>query len=215
MKSNQIIPGIFRDKRLSLLIFCAIAVFCAYQSVSAQSGRRPPRATPTPQPPVVEKPETTTPEPKDDPPVKITSLLIVGEIQASSARFSSSFVDFGLKECVRELELQKNLKLTATKGGKMNFTEAQDRAKKETDAYVLWLGYSLGADGYGNMKVTYTDYIILAPESAKKVVTGRVSSKDGGVSMPTSSDGITARGQLEAASRDIVNRLRKGGWFDD
>lgn len=208
-------------KHWYFLIICAAAVFCSYRSAEAQSGRRPNKdAASTVQPPAAIEPATNrqTTGQTD----RISSIAIVGEVQHDFAVFRSTYLGSALAECVDELKArpQKQPVLNVVKGGKLNFTEAQERAKKETDTYVLWIGFVIRDGGLGNELVDYIDYAVLTPQTGKRLTYGRISPGQAGVvaqggvlSLPPRSRRSSAITVLRAGAREIADTLMRGGWL--
>jgi hypothetical protein len=194
-----------------------LLILCAVLSASAQSGRRLPKPTPTP--PVVT--ELKTSAEKNEPSVKIEHLLIVGEIQDNDSYSETTKLNWTLDYCLTELERQPNLSLKAQVGGKMNFKEAQNIAKKGKNVYVLWIGFVLENIGNGKTQVNYANFTILKPESAKKLFTGRIDpkmvAKNGGVmGIPSGSkQSISEASQMGNVGREIIYRMLRWGWLSD
>ncbi len=204
-----------KKKNKFLLIFCAFAVLCFYQSGIAQSGRRP-KPTPIPIPQTIA--EKSTPNSKEiRPPVKIESLLIVGEVHDDYWYSTSDPLGLTLKQSVKQLESHPKLTVKASNGGKMNFKEAQDRAKSETEIYVLWLGFVMKKGD--SASVDYVEYAILKPESAKKVTTGRINpeslSKLKGVLGIPSTKLLKEVYPLKYVARGLIYKLIDEGWLNN
>ena len=182
------------------------------QMALAQSGRRPPK--PPPKPTITAKiPDAPL---KSQTPVKIESLLIVGEIQNDHLySFPNNTLDLTLTECLNQLESYPKVTLKASKGGKMNFKEAQDRAKNEIDVYVLWLGFVMKEDNRSD--VDYVDYAILNPESAKKVTIGRIVpeslDKLKGVLGTPSTTLLKKIYPIKYVARGVIYKLVDEGWL--
>lgn len=198
--------------------------------VNAQSGRRSNVAAPTPTPsPVLSAAETPKPRLIDDevPQVKpsdvsISTLLVAGEFIHDNLYYKGTDLDNGLKECVDRLRKSQR-PVNATKIGKLNFNDAKERAKKETDAYVLWISFVSKNDGYANMRIEYADYGILMPKTGKRLMNGRIKAGErsvvatGGVlGLPkstTRSSSASLYLEMREIARQIPEILIHGGWL--
>jgi hypothetical protein len=195
------------------------------QSVDAQSGRHRPGPAPASTPPVAAEPSKApevTEKQADNPNVKVTSILVAGQIFHPYAYYNSSFLDSAMKECVKALKAHP---VGAAKAGKMEFEKAKELAKKESEVVVLWLGFETKDDGYGNQYLEYVDYAVLLPQTAKILTQGRIKPGEaspaitsGGVlSLPrrtTRSSPVQADLQMRFVADEVVNRLTLGGWID-
>lgn len=204
------------NTKLLLLIFCAAAILCFYQSVAAQSGRRLPKSTPILQPvqPSVTTEIVNSDETKEQP-EKIEYLLIVGEILNDDS-YSDFLLNSTLDYCLRKLESQPNLKVKSEVGGKMNFKQAQERAKKGNNVYILWIGFALKNLGNGKTQVDYANFSILKSNSAQKLFTGRIDpeklSKNGGVR--GAKQPASEAAQIDNIGEEIIYRLLRWGWLN-
>lgn len=209
MKSNRF--NLIKNQLL--LIFVAITICCFCNSVTAQSGRRLPKLTPTP----VVTETKTPPSEKNILAEKIEYLIIVGEVQNDDSNSDTVLLGSTLNYCLRQLELQPNLKIKANVGGKMDFKEAQDKAKKEKNVHILWIGFTLENLGKGKTQVKYANFTILNPESAEKLFIGRVDSKmlseNGGVSKIKKP--IDEAAKIHNIGEEIINRLLCWGWLSN
>ena len=208
-----------------LLFFCVTAIFCFYQTTAAQSGRVIKKADSSGQKASVEAKSTNAENDvqKDQSPVRISSLIVVGEVQHNFAYYKSNDIDIALKELVRTLKSSPKSVLEITKGdGKTNYKKAKERAEKETDKFVLWLGFSAKDDGYGNMYFDSVQYAVLTPKTAKVVTRGQVQPKQNGVlssggvlNIPkTRQSSATDLLQMKQGAREIAGILLHCGWLD-
>jgi hypothetical protein len=213
------------------LIVGTVAVLGLAQSVFAQSGRHRPSRAAGSTPTVGAEPSKTPAEPAqapageerpDEKNVKITSLLVAGQIFHPYAYYESSFLGTALKECVDALKAHP---VGVAKAGKMDFPKAKELAKKESEVVVLWLGFETKDDGYGNQYLEYVDYAVLLPQTAKILTQGRIKPGEaspaitsGGVlSLPrrtTRSSPVQADLQMRFIAHEVVNRLTLGGWIN-
>jgi hypothetical protein len=203
-------------KKRFLLIFCIAAVLCFYHLTEAQSGRRITQSVPTPIP----KAETKMPNSSEEnqPSEKIESLILTGETQDDSAYSKSNYADSALKECLYYLEFFPKLTVKASKGGQMSLKEAKERAEKETDAYVLWMGFVSKSDGYINQNVAYVEYIVLKPKTGKKLTSGRITPESlarqrSMIGLPSASKRSSEIHQIDEFARAVMDVLIHGGWL--
>ena len=198
--------------KLSSAIFCLAAIFCFSQLAAAQSGRRLPKQVPSPQLPAA-APTTSS---NDETPIKIEHLLIAGEIQDYDSYEYSIYLSTALDYCLSLLKRQPNLKLKAEVGGKMNFKEAQEIAKKTTNTHILWIGFVMENLGNGNTPVKYANFTILKPKTGEKLFIGRVDpekvANNGGV-MGTPSG--SKQSGTHDVSQEIIYRMLRWGWLSN
>ena len=166
------------QKRFAL--FCLAAAFCFCQTAAAQSGRRQPKSAGE----TVSKPPAAAGKTKSDadaearallPAEKISAIVILGQIGRSGFLFAGdNYFDIAVKECVRNLkERAKTPGLTIEKGGKSSFADAVKRAKTENGTHLLWLDLQVSADSGGG-EIVDVNYIVLSPETGKRLTAGRV-----------------------------------------
>ena len=196
------------------LIGClAVTLFVSNDAI-AQSGRRQKTA-----PPVV----TTIPVPSSagrqiiQSEVAVSSILVGGELAHNFAYFQSSYLNAALQECLNRLKTPLR---PAMKVGKMSFNEAKDRAKREPDAYILWLSFVIRDDGLGGIVLSYIDYSVLMPRTAMSLTSGRVIPGDQGVltrgeilTIPSRTKRAPALSQMKTGAREVADRLKRGGWL--
>lgn len=218
MKHKRFVFKFSEKKREYLLIFCAVAALCFSQTAAAQSGRRSSKILAVPKPPVAAAPaaDAQTAEPS----VSVSSIIVAGEIQHDYAFFRSTYLDSTLKECIDSLKARPPASLELSKGGSMTFNEAKERAKKETTAFVLWMGFVAKDDGIGNMSIDYIEYALLKPQTAKPLTSGRVDpgqsfvvGQGGVLRLPSRPKRPSALSQMKAGAREIAGNLLHGGWL--
>ena len=212
---------------------CALAcVLLISQTATAQSGRRTTvTPAPTPPTPVIQSVVKGKTEPDDEPApsnkpddvAAVTSIIVGGEVVHDYAYYKSNDLDRALKECVNRLRDSRRVP-EVTKGGKISFNEAKERAKKETDAYILWISFVAKDDGYGNMLIDFADYALLMPKSSRRLTYGRVKpdkrsvvSTGGVLGLPTPRTNrgspTAAYHQMREIAWQIPDILLHGGWF--
>ncbi|PYS71042.1 MAG: hypothetical protein DMF69_11740 [Acidobacteria bacterium] len=199
--------GAVESKSLRCLA-CVIAMLLVCLHVNGQSGRQ--KTIPPPAPPTnatVDKGETKTP-------IVITSLVAAAEIVHDATYLKSNFVDIALDTCFETLK-DMRVAMPLTKAGKLTRKLAMERAKRETDAYVLWVEIRVKDVGvWGDRTIPYMDYVIFAPQTAEVVTEGRVEPNDrdvviGGAKVPTVNkkpQGDT--GQVRTGARKIAVEIR-------
>src|SRR5712691_5014753 len=158
-------------KNKFLLIACIASMLCLAQAALAQSGRRgaPPPA-PSPSPSSAQSVVTTgTAEPTPARPIaRPSSIIISGKTHSDTGGYHSQDVRDASDEIKYLFELFR-LPCKPVKGGTMTAQEAHDRAKKETDAYVLWLGINVRLDESSLESVMrgdvldHVDYVLFRP----------------------------------------------------
>lgn len=223
MRGEKIICRLLKNKHQFWLIFCVIAGFCLSHSTFAQSGRRLPKTNPTPQTtPTAVKPEKTTPPPEEIKPTeRISQLLIAGEMQESSWSWSSkNYLKNMIDNYLDEIKRHRSLQINAINGGKMNFKDAKERAKKETDTYILWMGFAITNGSYGGDRLDYIEYTILKPQTGKSLISGRITAADIAkmqkvMGIPTNSKSMSASTDMQFVGRNLIDKLINLGWISN
>lgn len=212
----------------SLFLIAVSLLLLGPLTVCAQSGRKAPAARPAPTPPSVKLPEgarTAGPKetPKPEPIPADAKILVAGEVVHDYAYYSSSDLGTALKECVYAFRSGPMI-VDAAKLGKLDFTEAKDRARQQTDAYILWISFVTTQDDRGNMRVAYADYAMLMPKTGDRLTFGRLKPNartvvgTGGIlGLPTPSrprnSPVQARLEMKDIARQIPAILGRGGWL--
>lgn len=218
------------SKNPRFLFFCVLLIFCFYQTNAAQSGRRTDKNAASSQPnaPIDSKSAETKKETEkeardDETPVRISSMIVVGEVQHNFPYYKSNEIDAALKELVRMLKSSPKSLSEITRGsGKTTYKQAKEQAQKETGAYVLWLGFLAKDDGYGNMYIESVQYAVLTPKTARVVTRGEIDPGEnkvvtsGGVLQlpPARRTAATGIIQMRSGARQIAAILLRGGWLD-
>ncbi|HVF88768.1 MAG TPA: hypothetical protein VNH22_01800 [Blastocatellia bacterium] len=196
-----------REKRARLLMICALSILCLSQSLLAQSGRRPIKKDPPPPPaPAETRPEPAPPAEKPAP----AAYLIVGADRLGSSMYIlPGYVDEAVDACVKRLK--KSPSLDTRGGGTMTRKDAIDRARKEKDAYVVWLEVNVEQNGAEGVSIGYT---IFKPETAQVKTSGRVylsGSRMGrggvGVGVPSVNRRLPPEYLMREGGQDVADRV--------
>ncbi len=203
-------PEFSRRRRVfCLLTLCAVALLCLSQAALAQSGRRQnkPLSPPTP---VVTKDEgeaKTEVKPRADKPATLATVIVGGD-RFDSSMVVSGYLTEAMEACI--LELNKSRALEARGGGDMTRKEAIDRAKKETEAHVLWLSLRVDGNRQDDIAVSYT---LFTPQTGKVLAFGNVylaSRRMGrgpvGVGIPSTSGRMPLQYLMREAGREVAER---------
>lgn len=210
---------ILEKKHLCFLFVCAVTIFSLFQTSAAQSGRKNNKGETVPEKTVSEtvKTEPQTTEPK----VHIKSLKIVGKLEYGKGYFYSNDFKDAMKELEKDLSLRYQFSLNVTRGEKMDFEEAKELAKQETETYILWIGFVAGSYSSGVLYFDFANYAILAPKTAKFVTRGQVEPRStetgnpGGVlQLPTDRRKPSMSYGMKESVRQISGILHNGGWFE-
>lgn len=229
MKRERLIPALPVKRHNYLLIICAAAILCFSQAAPAQSGRRQNKSAAPAQTPVAAEPAINPPvssqtiQPQAVPhPGQISSLIVAGHLLHDSNYFRTSGFGASLKICMDRLKNHpRPAMLEVTKGGWMNFNEAKERAKKETNTYVLWIEFVTKDDSYGDVLLEYIEYALLAPESVKMLTSGRIypgrNSRviSGGLPpIRSTSSHLPVEYLMKEGAKEVAERLIRAGWLD-
>ena len=220
MRYQKLASSFSMSRNNYLLIICALATLCFSHTALAQSGRRQNRNASSPAPPVTTQP-TTDPATNPSiakPPTPISSVIVIGDLVQSGSSYSN-YVDEAVDACVEELK--KLQVIEATGSGSRKRTAAMDRAKNETDAYVLWLEIKLvdrvvtDRSIYVEQSISCVDYYVFMPQTAKIMTEGRVypgiqEIKRGGavLRLPTRNKRALLTRELREIGRQVANRVR-------
>ncbi|HEX8844480.1 MAG TPA: hypothetical protein VF791_07540 [Pyrinomonadaceae bacterium] len=200
-----------RRDAVLLVVYLAAAVIFA-QAAFAQSGRRQNKSAPTPPAPQVPEESQTVPA-AQSPAVKPATVasLIVGGDKLSASIYVSSYVDVAVDACMERLKEFPGFEVAG--GGNMTRKDASDRAKKEQDAYVLWLELKLENDV--NADSVLISYHILKPQTGKILTTGRVylgaktvGRGSVGVGVPSVSKRLPLQYQVKEGGHEVADRVR-------
>lgn len=160
-----------RSKTKSCCFFTvSLTVLICLTQVAAQSGRRP--TPPVPAPVAVNA--DPKPSPTESP--QITSIIIAGNsIDPDTTEVWSNDTSIVAKACTERLKKAPPVNLLISYAGKLTKDQATERAKKATDAYVLWFGYRTALVGL-DFVIDYIDYVVLMPQTGKILTEGRVDA---------------------------------------
>jgi len=194
------------------LLVAATFIVLPINGILGQSGRHAKAPVPTPSPQTSPSPESKTTGQE-----QISYVIIGGhDIDPDTKETWSTNVSTVVKACTERLKEPPQVPFEIKNGGKMTKTEAVERAKKETDAYVLWFGYRSQLVGL-DYQLVYMDYIVLKPKSASTLTEGRIdfrtskqSADPGGIlRLPKSQKGHRSEGYvLSEGGREMADRVR-------
>lgn len=219
---HKILSRVFvSEQRRYLLILCGVAILCLSQIGLAQSGRRRSQSAATP-PPVAAS-EAVKEEAADPPaiqgPIPISAVIVVGDLVQSGSSYST-YVDRAVDACVERLNERQVIE--AKGSGSRKRTAAMERAKNETDAYVLWLEIKLvdrvvtdRGTPYVEEYISCVDYYVFMPQTAKiltegRVYPGRQDIKHGGavLRLPTRKKSLSLTYELKEIGKQVADRVR-------
>lgn len=221
MRKERLSPTFAGERHKYLLIVCAAAVLCFSQLASAQSGRR--RSKIVSQPPAVATTEPATESVIDPstvkPPALISSVIVVGDLIQSGKSYSNH-VDKVVDACVKRLKERQTIE--AKGSGSRKRAAAIERAKSETDAYVLLMEIKLVDRVVSHRGVPYVeeyiscvDYFVFMPQTAKILTEGRVYpgaqdiKRNGSVlRLPTRNKSLSMTLELERIGQQVADRVR-------
>lgn len=198
------------EKRRFLLIVCAFSLLCFSQGAFAQSGRRQSKSVST-TPPVIVEPKTEAEvKPPKAKPAPIATLIIGGDNLSSSFDIPSGYLDIAINACIDRLEKSQSLAVSSA-GSNMRKKDAIDKAKKQTEAYVVWLEIRGESDGSGLI----LEYFVFTPQTAKVKSSGhvyldRIQRGNGriGVGLPPSVSGkLPLDYMMKEGGRNVADRL--------
>jgi hypothetical protein len=210
MRRNK--PEFSRGRRACLLTLCAVSLLaCLSQAALAQSGRRQNKPLSPPTPVATEGEAEAKPEAKPSAakPGPAATVIVGGDRFGSSAAMISSYIDEAMEACVAELDKSRGLE--ARGGGGMSRKEAIDRAKKETEAYVLWLDLRVEGSREDDISISYT---LFTPQTAKVMAFGNVylSTRRAGrgpvsVGVPSVGGRMPLQYLMREAGREVAQRV--------
>jgi hypothetical protein len=177
-----------------------LTALCA--GAMAQSGRRTPKTKPAPVP----VPESAPAPAKPAEPKKPALTLVVGMDTYRGLTFNDI-----LNSCADRLDDNRSVKVVVDSSG-MTRGDAIRRAKKETEAYVVWLQLSTdsmsGELGSGGNYLL--DYWVFAPVTAKRATSGGTyasARRNRGVILNPRRSGIYGDYELQQAAREAAEKI--------
>jgi hypothetical protein len=197
-----------------LLIVSTGVTLIVAQAATAQSGRRKtPSPAPSPSPSSAQSVVKTGPSERtpSGPIVRPSSIIISGKTAIDTGHYHSSDVRDASDEIKYLFELFR-LPCKPVKGGTMTAQEAHDRAKKETDAYVLWLGINVRLDESSVESVMqgpvldHVDYFLFRPATGEIEYRGTV---DPNKIVQINEHGARLPPMTQGHSRDVNSQLRR------
>jgi hypothetical protein len=212
MRHERLSLAVSEEKRVRLLIVSVLSILCLSQAAFAQSGRRQSKNI-SPSPPVIVEPKTEgEAKPPTAKPAPIASLIVGGDRDRASFDIPSGYLDIAIDSCIERLG--KSASLTVVGGGSMTRKEAIDKAKKQEDAYVVWLEMSVENDNSASAGIIL-GYTILIPQTAKVKTFGhvyldraQVGTGNVGVGLPPSaSRRLPLDYLLKQGGRDVADRV--------
>jgi hypothetical protein len=204
-------------KRIYMFALLVMAIICLSQSALAQSGRRIKREPSTPQQtaPTETRQEALT-APQATPPAPAVNAIIVGaEIVQDGYKVHTNEQNDAIKSCMERLKERPILNVI--KGGKMKRAEAMERAKLETEAYVLWMEIKTRNIDLFYTEVVVINYYVFTPKTTKVLIEGQIDPKRqvkriGQVRIPQAPRRthpvIRYEDQLEGGGRAVADRIR-------
>ena len=145
------------------------------------------------------------------------SIIITGSTTSDSGGYHSSDVSTASEEIIYMLKLFR-LPSTPIKGGKMTKQEAIERAKRETDAYVLWLQIAVKTDinAIEGVMLDRVYFTLFLPKTGKVLQQGEVDpynivqTNEHGTRTPrmTRTRSRTMDPYLRASAREVFRRVR-------
>lgn len=201
-----------QEKRIRIMIICALSILCLSQPMLAQSGRRPPKreSPPPPQAPAETRPEPA-PETPAEKPGPAAYLIVGGDRFGSSMDIPSVYADNAVDACLSRLK--KSPSLSVRPGGNMTRGDAINIAKKEKDAHVVWLEIRADNNRAEGISIGYT---VFKPQTAQVKTSGRVyldgrsvGSGRVGIPLPGGNRRLPLEYQMSEGGKNVADRLMK------
>jgi hypothetical protein len=170
-----------------LLLFLGLAL--EPPETEAQSGRRATNPTPPPASSTPPAPSASPEEQKEPSPGKLpTKVRLLVARQPTSKHLQSE--DRILASFIKQLNRYENIEATSI--GDQKESEAVDRAKTETSAYVILMRFDIDNFKNGTIIINSQDleveYFVLAPHTGKRQTKGKVYFQGIGGGMMRKSD---------------------------
>jgi len=203
---------ILNGRTFLLVIPAVVFLFCP--SSVAQSGRHAVTPSPSPTPEPTSTPVSQESEARA---VRPVSIIISGSTTSDSGGYHSSDVSVATDEIVDMFKLFR-LPFNTIRGGKITRQQAIERAKNETDAYVLWLQIAVKTDinAIGGVALDRVYFSLFLPKTGKVLNQGEVDpyniveTNEQGTRTPrmTRTRSRSMDPYLRASAREVFRRLR-------
>lgn len=145
------------------------------------------------------------------PTIRPSSIIITGKTASDTGGYHSSDVRDVSDEIKYLFELFR-LPCKPVKGGTMTAQQARDRARKETDAYVLWLGINVRLDESSLESIMrgpildHVDYVLFRPGTGEIEYRGTVEPRK---IVQTNEHGTRLPPRTQGRSHDVDSDLRR------
>jgi hypothetical protein len=211
MRHKSLCSALSEKKRGHLLIACALTLLCLSQAAIAQSGRRQIKRDAAP--PII-APEIKTEEVAKPPKAKaspIASLIVGGDTLSSTFDVPSGYLDIAINSCIERLSKASSL-MVKSAGSSMRRKEAIDKAKKQEEAYVVWVDLKSEMGGASQTGLIL-EYSIFSPQTAKVKDSGhiyldRARNSRVGVGLPQSiGRKLPLDYLMKEGGRELANRV--------
>jgi hypothetical protein len=216
--AKRFIPAFSEKRRTTLLLVSIAATLCFSQTALTQSGRHRHKSVSAPQPTVTAGPATDAQPVK--PSAQVSSVIVVAEIAHKFDYFRSNYLGAVFKDFKDRITRRPSPAIEVTNGGSMSLNEARERAKKETETYLLWIEFVMQDNDVGAMSIAFINYAVLMPQTAKFLTWGKIypgqesiRSAGGVLRVPALPGRNSALLQMREGTREIADRLIVGGWF--
>jgi hypothetical protein len=213
MRLERLSLSLLEKRRGYFLIVCVLSILWLSPAAFAQSGRRQSKNI-SPSPPVVVAEPKTEGEvkPPAAKPAPVAALIVGGDRDRASFDIPSSYLDIAIDACIERLG--KAASLSVIGGGSMSRKEAIDKAKKQEEAYVVWLAMSVENVNSASAGIVL-EYTVFIPQTAKVKTFGhvyldRAQAGTGNVGIglpPSSSRRLPLEYLLKQGGRDVADRV--------
>ncbi|MEK6282723.1 MAG: hypothetical protein AABN95_20380 [Acidobacteriota bacterium] len=197
---------------LTWLFACGLVLSFTLMAV-AQSGRRV--IKPTPQPPVATTTgATTVAKPSPEKPAPRVTLVVGIDQSDSFSRIPLGATTGVLQSFVDRLKASPSVKLVVDNQS-LGRGEAVRKAKSEKEGHIVWLQVGLDTMGASqgantNIRDVFIEFVVLAPGTAKTVVSGRTypyTYRSRSVIPSTRGPGIYGDYRYNEAAREAAERV--------
>jgi hypothetical protein len=198
------------------LLASIVTAFILAQTAAGQSGRNKttgPTASPSPtasSSPAASASPTTKPADSRSK-IRPSSIIISGKTASDTGHYHSSDVKSASDEIKFLFELFR-LPCKPVKGGTLTAQQARDRARQETDAYVLWLGINVKTDESSLESIMRgpildrVDYYLFRPVTGEIEYRGTVDPRN---IVQTNEHGTRLPPRTQGRSRNVDADLRR------